>query len=162
MLVVLTLQYMSDTVVHALQPLLQQARMPQWPLHCAVGIVDKHKADAAAAKLASALQGTVFSLQPESIRELVATQPAADACHGGINKHKSSGAKWVRTSNDIEKQEDYHPARGSSEDEGDGKILKMKLSEEDSHDDRRRWPEPTNITLLVASTAPSVVHINES
>jgi hypothetical protein len=74
MLVVLNLQYMSDTVVHALQPLLQQTRMPQWPLHCAVGVVDKHKADASAAKLATALQGTVLSLQPESIRELVATK----------------------------------------------------------------------------------------
>jgi hypothetical protein len=74
MLVVLSLQYMGDSVVHALQPLLQQSRMPQWPLHCAVGVVDKHKADKAAAKLASALQGTVLSLQPESIRELVSTQ----------------------------------------------------------------------------------------
>jgi hypothetical protein len=91
MLVVLTLQYMSDTAVHALQPLLQQTRMPQWPLHCAVGIVDTCKADASAAKLASALQGTVLSLQPESIRELEATQSAADACHDGIDKHTSSG-----------------------------------------------------------------------
>jgi hypothetical protein len=74
MLVVLELQHMSDSVVHALQPLLQQTRMPQWPLHCAVGVVDKHKADASAARLARALQGTVLSLQPESIRELVATQ----------------------------------------------------------------------------------------
>jgi hypothetical protein len=60
--------------------------MPQWPLHCAVGIVDTHKEDESAAKLASALQGTVLSLQPDIIRDIKATQSVAD-------KYKSSGLR---------------------------------------------------------------------
>jgi hypothetical protein len=85
MLVVLKLQYASDHVVHAVQPLLEQARMPQWPFHCAVGIVEKTKADEAASNLASGLQGTVLSLQAESIRELGAHRVDSD---GNSTQHQ--------------------------------------------------------------------------
>jgi hypothetical protein len=101
MLVVLKLQYESDDVVHAVQPLIDQARMPQWPFHCAVGIVEKSRADEAAANLAWGLQGTVLSLQAESIRELGAGQRLrrvdsdANKTQQQLQQQRTAAGRWA-------------------------------------------------------------------